>query len=280
MPLLIAVAGGTGTAGRAVVAEALSRGHQVRVISRHLPGQTVDGVSYAVADAATGVGLAEAVSGVDVVVDTMDAKFGKALKTLPAASERLREAAHDAGVQRTVLLSILNCEQSDYGYYRAQAARAAMYLHPAWSGSVVYATQFHQLIASILGAVPGLIPVFPGVSFQPISVQAVATALVDAASVDAVSVDAASADAASADAASADAASVDAAETGARLTRIAGPEVLEMSELTQLWKAAGHRGARVRVPLPGAFGDFLRAGKNLAPDAAVPGPSFAEWLAS
>lgn len=245
--MLIAIAGGTGTAGRAVVTEAVRRGHQARIISRHAAVDLADGVSHAVADASTGAGLATAVSGADAVIDTMDAKFGKALAGLPAASERLREAAHDAGVPRTVLLSILNCEQSDYGYYRAQAARAAMYQHPAWPGSVVFASQFHNLIGSIFGALPGVIPVFSGVSFQPISVESVASALVDA------------------------------AESGAPVTRIAGPEQFSMAELAAQWKAAGHRGARVGMPLPGSFGAFLRAGKNLESSAAVSGQSFAEW---
>lgn len=245
--MLIAIAGGTGTAGRAVAAEAARRGHQARIISRHAPVDLADGVSHAVADASTGVGLAAAVAGADAVVDTMDAKFGKALAGLPAASERLREAAHHAEVPRTVLLSILNCEQSDYGYYRAQAARAAMYQHPAWPGSVVFASQFHSLISSILGALPGVIPVFSGVSFQPISVESVASALVDA------------------------------AESGTPVTRVAGPAQFSMAELAVQWKAAGHRGVRLTLPLPGAFGAFLRAGKNLDAAAAVPGQSFAEW---
>ncbi|AJT41629.1 SDR family oxidoreductase [Psychromicrobium lacuslunae] len=248
--MLIAIAGGTGTAGRAVAAEALRRGHQVRVISRHAPAGSAalaSGTSHAVADASTGEGLAAAVTGVDALIDTMDAKFGKALAGLPAASERLREAAHDAGVSRTVLLSILNCEQSDYGYYRAQAARATMYQRPAWPGSVVFASQFHNLIGSIFGALPGAIPVFSGVSFQPISVESVASALVDA------------------------------AESGSSVTRIAGPGQFTMAELAAQWKVAGHRGVRLSLPLPGAFGAFLRAGKNLDASSAVPGQSFAEW---
>ncbi|WP_394939320.1 SDR family oxidoreductase [Psychromicrobium sp. YIM B11713] len=247
--MLIAIAGGTGTAGRAVVAEALSRGHQVRVISRHRPEALLPGVSHAIADANDGGGLVDAVAGTDALIDTLDAKFGKALRALPAASGRLREAAVQAGMSRTVLLSILNCEQSDYGYYRAQAARAALYSDPRQPGSVVYATQFHNLIGSILGALPGVIPVFSGVSFQPISVESVARALVDA------------------------------AESGAAETRVAGPEVLSMAELSEQWKAAGHRGARLKMPLPGAFGEFLRAGKNLELGSTVPGERFAEWAA-
>ena len=52
-----------------------------------------------------------------------------------------------------------------------------------------------------------------------------------------------------------------------------------MNELAEQWKAATHRrGMVTSVPLPGAFGTFLRAGKNLAPDAAVGAVEFNDWL--
>ncbi len=67
------VAGGTGTAGRQVVKEFLARGHSVRVLTRHggAPGSEI---AHFHGDLVTGDGLAEALDGVDVVVDTTDGK--------------------------------------------------------------------------------------------------------------------------------------------------------------------------------------------------------------
>lgn len=245
--MLIAVAGGTGTAGRAVVAEALTRGHQVRILSRHRPVELANGVEHSVVDAFSGEGLADSLSGAGALVDTLDGKFGKAQKSLPGASARLLEAAQSAAVPRAVLLSIIGSDQSSYSYYQTQAERASLYLADD-AGAVVYATQFHQLVGSIFAAIPGVIPVIAGASFQPVSVESVAVKILDA------------------------------VESAAKVTRVAGPELLSMDELAAHWKAAGNQGVRLRMPLPGEFGRFLCSGKNLALDAAEPGQTFAQWL--
>lgn len=255
--MLIAVAGGTGTAGRAVVAEALARGHQVRILSRHRPLELASGVEHSVVDAFSGEGLADSLSGAAALVDTLDGKFGKAQKSLPGASARLLEAARSAAVPRAVLLSIIGSDQSSYSYYQTQAERASLYLADD-VGAVVYATQFHQLVGSIFASIPGVIPVIAGASFQPVSGESVAVKILDA--VEAGSVES------------------DSGGSAAKVTRVAGPELLSMDELAAQWKAAGNRGLRLRMPLPGEFGRFLRSGKNLALDAAEPGQTFAQWL--
>lgn len=260
--MLIAVAGGTGTAGRAVVAEALTRGHQVRILSRHRPAELASGVEHSVVDAFSGEGLAGSLSGAAALVDTLDGKFGNAQKSLPGASERLLAAARSAAVPRAVLLSIIGSDLSSYSYYQTQAERASLYLADD-IGAVVYATQFHQLVGSIFAAIPGVIPVIAGASFQPVSVESVAVKILDAV-----------------EAGPGASGSVELGSGGsaAKVRRVAGPELLSMDELAAQWKAAGNRGVRLRMPLPGEFGRFLRSGKNLALDAAEPGQTFAQWL--
>lgn len=258
----LAVVGGTGLAGRGVVAHAVAVGHQVRSLSRHLPPaeRRVRGAEYLQADFRTGEGVAFGLDGVDALIETMDARSGAALRALPVASVSVLAAAVRAGVTRCVLLTIVNAGESAMGYYQAQAARARSY-ESAGRGdsgtatSVVYATQFHNLVAGIFagGAKVGVIPAFRGVSFQPISTADVAVELV---------------------------AQALRGDVVAGSVQIGGPEVHTMDELANLWKTATGSRARVaHLPLPGSFGAFLRTGRNLIPDHAVGQETFEAWLA-
>ncbi|MCZ2404354.1 NAD(P)H-binding protein [Paenarthrobacter sp. Z7-10] len=237
--VVIAVAGGTGTAGRAVVAEAIHRGLEVRAFSRHLPHPDsparVPGARYLQADAATGDGLQAALEGADVVVETLDSKSGASLKAMPSTTVNLLRAAQTADVRRAVLLSIVNSDQSTFHYYRIQAERAERYQRSELQTVTVQATQFHELLAGIFstGARVGLIPAFRGASFQPISTADVARALFEAATGDRT-------------------------EDHAGVV-VGGPDVLSMRQLAVDWKSALHRrGIIVPLPLPGSFGRFLR----------------------
>ena len=261
--VLIAVAGGTGTAGRAVVAEAVSRGLIVRSVSRHVPAaadpKRVAGAKYFVADFRTGSGVADALVGVEAVVETLDARTGPSLKALPATTVALLAAAQGAGVSRCVLLTIVNAAECSMGYYQVQASRARRYESAELPTSVVYATQFHNLVAGLFskGAKVGMIPAFSGVSFQSIATADVARVLVDEA-----------------------VAGHGPAGTPHRSVRAGGPTVWPMKAMAEQWKSAtGRHGLVTSMPVPGAFGTFLRAGRNLVPAAAVGRLEFSEWLA-
>ena len=255
--VLIAVVGGTGLAGRAVVRHAVSAGHQVRSLSRHLPAaeQRLAGVEYVQADLRTGSGVTAAFTGVEVVIDTLNARSGAALRALPATSAAVLDAAAHAEVQRCVLLTIVNAGECAMGYYQAQAARARSYEKSELTTTVVAATQFHNLVAGIFagGAKIGVIPAFMGVSVQPISTADVAAVLV-----------------------------AEALRGGrdSEYVLAGGPEVHSIHELALMWKqATGSKALVSPMPLPGSFGAFLRAGKNLIPDHAVGQESFEAWLA-
>lgn len=255
---LIAVAGGTGLAGRAVVAEAVARGYRVRSLSRHLPSdeKRVAGAEYIRADFTTGAGVATGLESVDALIETLDARSGAALRALPVTSVAVLGAAAEAGIGRIVLLSIVRAGECKMAYYQAQAARALSYEHSGLATTVVYATQFHNLVAGIFaaGAKVGVIPVFKGVSFQPIATSDVARILVDAAV---------------------------AQGQEKRKVLAGGPEVHGMKGLASQWKEAmGSRAVTLPVPLPGSFGGFLRAGKNLVPEAAEGTVTFRDWMAS
>ncbi|WP_104086722.1 SDR family oxidoreductase [Arthrobacter sp. GMC3] len=258
--VVVAIAGGTGIAGRAVVAEAVRRGFVVRSVSRHVPleAERIAGVQYLAGDFRSGVGMAVALGGADVLIETLDAKTGSALKALPRTSVAVLAEASRAGIERCVLLTIVNAAECSMGYYQVQAARARSYEAAGMPTSVVYATQFHNLLAGLFsaGSKVGLIPAFTGVSFQPIATADVARILVDEAAW-----------------ASTDSASFH------RSVRAGGPSVWSMKALAEQWKSAtSARGLVTPVPLPGAFGTFLRAGKNLAPGAELGAIEFSDWL--
>lgn len=256
----ILVAGGTGQAGREVAAEAVRRGFEVRVLSRHRPAQGspafVPGVEYMSSNVVSTAGLHEALASVDVVIDTLDGRSGKSRQTLSVGAHNLTAAAVHAGVQRAVLLSIVNVDQSRLGYYRAKAAQEQVYRDSSLQTVIVRATQFHNLVASMVGATAGfgLFLAVRGVSFQPISVPDAAKALVEAAVAGQV--------------------------PDGGIVNVGGPEVLPMDELAH---AVGHsRGGTGRVltlPLPASIGRYFQQGRNLVPEQRSGTQTFAQWLA-
>ncbi|MEV8146369.1 NAD(P)H-binding protein [Specibacter sp. NPDC078709] len=238
--VLIAVVGGTGLAGRAVVHHTVSAGHQVRSLSRHLPAmeQQIGGAEYVQADLRAGTGVTTAFAGVEVLIDTLNASSGASLRALPVTSGAVLNAAAQAEVRRCVLLTIVNAGECAMGYYQAQAARARSYEKSKLTTTVVAATQFHNLVAGIFagGAKIGVIPAFMGVSVQPISTADVAAVLV-----------------------------AEALRGGRESEYVlaGGPAVHSMQELALMWKqATGSKALISPMPLPGSFDAFLRAGKN------------------
>ncbi|SDW27285.1 Uncharacterized conserved protein YbjT, contains NAD(P)-binding and DUF2867 domains [Arthrobacter sp. cf158] len=256
----ICVAGGTGQVGREVVRLALAAGHSVTVLSRHVPptgsNRHHDVASYFAGDVTTGDGLSDALAGADVVIDCLEGQFGKAQKHFADGGARLLAAANRAGVVKAVALSIINCDQSTFDYYATKAAKEQKYAESTLETVVVRATQFHSLVAAVFAAAAKVrvIPVFKGVGFQSISPVDVAKVLL----LEAVE------------------------EPSSQLHRvrtIGGPDVLDMRAMAVSWKAVtGARGRIVQLPLPGAMGAFLRAGRNLIPEQRIGTETFVSWL--
>ncbi|WP_427129911.1 SDR family oxidoreductase [Pseudarthrobacter sp. S9] len=257
----ICVAGGTGQVGREVVRQAVDAGHEVAVLSRHPRSADTDGyvqgAEYFRADVTTGEGLAAALTGADVVIDCLEGRSGKALKDFADGGARLLAAAQDTGVAKAVMLSIINCDRSNYGFYRSRAAKEHVYEQSGLETVVVRATQFHSLLATMFaaGSKIRIIPVVKGARFQPISAAEVAAALLETAL-------------------------EPPSGTRHRVRTIGGPEIRDMAELALVWKrVSGSRGRLVRLPLPGAMGKYLRNGLNLVPEERHGQETFEGWLA-
>jgi uncharacterized protein YbjT (DUF2867 family) len=252
----VLVVGGTGTAGRPTVAELARRGHEVRVLSRH--GGTVQSADGARAvgvcgDVTTGAGLAEAMDGVDAVIDTSNITTldeQTARRFFVSATERLlaAEAAND--VRHHVLISIVGIDILPIAYYRAKLAQERAVVEAGASAggvrwTVLRATQFHEFAAQMIARLRrGPLVPMPVMSMQPVSALDVATALADA------------------------------VESGpgpsGRSPELAGPEVLSLPVMARaVLDARGERGIVVPLPLPGAAGRAMRRG-SLRPASGTP----------
>lgn len=242
----IAIAGGTGTLGRQTVEQLRARGHEVRVLSRRAEHYPVD--------LTTGAGLEAALEGVDAVVDASNnANAKKARPLLVDGTRRLTAAEQAADVRHHVAISIVGIEKVPMGYYQVKIDQEKAVEQGGVPWSIVRATQFHDFAVALFGqaAKAGVLPLLR------VPLQTVATADVAAAVADVVE-----------------------GEPLSVRIEVAGPEVLEASELARLWKrASGSRALPVRVPVPGKMGRALRAGGLTAERADVLGKiTFAEWL--
>jgi uncharacterized protein YbjT (DUF2867 family) len=242
----IAVAGGTGTLGRAVAEELRGRGHEVRVLSRHAAQYRVD--------LTTGEGLAEALAGCAVVVDASNAQSGgRAVRTLVEGSRRLLAAGQAAGVGHHVCVSIVGCDRAPVSYYRVKVDQERVVEQGPVPWTIVRATQFHELLGSVLDAAGRwrVVPV-PRARLQTVAVCEVAAAVADVA-------------------------------TGTPRrgrVEVAGPRVADARELARGWRSVtGRRCLLLPVPLPGVLGRALRAGALTAESPDVRGTiAFADWL--
>jgi uncharacterized protein YbjT (DUF2867 family) len=242
---VVLVTGGSGTLGRSVVAGLEARGDDVRVLSRRAGNGTHVG------DLATGVGVSAAAVGVDLIVHAASDthRLGRADVR---QTRNLLQAATD--VRHLLYVSIVGIDEIPFAYYRHKLACEREIAASGVPHTILRATQFHELIAMVLGAVRRL-PVAPlplDFRFQSIASSEVASAVVDLVGRD---------------------------PTGA-LEHMGGPEVLTLGEMAGAWRAAHGRPRVVRLPLRGRVAAGFRAGRNTCPDHAVGRQSWEEFVAS
>lgn len=250
MSATVAVVGGTGTLGAPVVRELLARGAEVRVLSRNV-AQVPAGATHHRVDLTSGDGLAQALAGVDAVVDAANATKG-AEEVLVAGTRRLLEAEAAAGVGHHVAISIIGIEEVPMSYYRVKLAQEERVESGPVPFSILRASQFPQLLDQTFAAAArfGIRPT--GVAkVQPVSPEVVAARLAEAAL----------------------------GPPAGRLPDLAGPRIQTLSELSRAWATArGKHRLPLRIPAWGKMGKALAAGGLCDPDAATPGEDFEEWL--
>lgn len=241
----IAVVGATGTAGSRTVTRLKRRGIRPVEVTR----------SHG-ADLITGTGLAEALHGVDVVIDTSNPAPPddtlSLLATLTSAARNLVDACCKQRVRRVVLLSISGIENpalDGFAYYVAKRAQEQILKTSPLASTILRSAQWHEFATNPAAVTFAKQEVsVQDWLIQPVAADTVADVLVDLAL---------------------DSAAVDMA--------VAGPEVVRLPDLTaRLLRHHGDpRSVRAVPPTVPALG----GGALLAPaDAAILGPDVATWL--
>ena len=255
-PMKIAVAGATGRVGRHVVDVLKAEGHDVVAMSRS------SGV-----DVVTGQGLAEALTGVECIIDAAtgpspDQKA--ATEFFTAAARNLHQAGERAGVRRMVVVSIIGIDRFTAGYGAAKIAHEKAMRSGPIPVRVLRAAQFHEFVAQLVEwGRQGEVSLVPSMRIQPVAARTVAQALADLAT----------------DPESAPAPG----SSEVPMLEIAGPREENLADLARLLVA--RRGDPLRIE--GASDpadpdrDLYETGALLpGPDAILAGPTFEEWLNS
>ncbi|MET0826962.1 MAG: NAD(P)H-binding protein, partial [Acidimicrobiales bacterium] len=171
-PKRIAVAGATGRLGSQIVDVLEERGHTVVKASR----------TYGV-DVITKEGLAEALDGVDAIVDAATQATpdeDAATEFFTTSTANLHEVGHAAGVSRMLTLSIIGTDQFDSGFIGGVNAHEVAAKAGSIPTDIVRASQFHEFVGQLLDwCTLGDVAYLPKMRTQPVSARALAEAIAD-----------------------------------------------------------------------------------------------------
>jgi len=246
----IAVAGGTGLVGSKVVERLRARGDDVVVLARST------GV-----DLVAGTGVAEALEGVEVVVDATSTTARTAEECVAffsAVARNLQTAGAAAGVRRIVTLSIVGIDGlggGAFAHYDGKNAQEAATEAGSVPTAILRATQFHNFAGQLTEWIAkGPFMPCPKQPVQTVDVDAVADELAALAHEELV-------------------------EQHVRRD-LAGPVKRMLADLVRATaRAQGRRLVVVPVWLPGPSAAKVRAGVLQAPPGAkIAGGTFEEWL--
>jgi uncharacterized protein YbjT (DUF2867 family) len=253
MPRVL-VTGGTGVLGRELVPRLAHAGYTVRVMSRRRPQS--DGQSeleWAQADLESGVGLAEAVSGADVILHAASSPRRHTKEVDVLGTQRLLEHAHTAGTPHFIYVSIVGVDRVPFGYYRHKLAAESLVQQAGLPWSILRAAQFHPFMDALLRTIVRL-PIFALPTdfwFQPLDPGEVADRLCGC------------------------------VQTGpaGRLPDLGGPEVRTLGELARIWlEVWGLQRRLIHLPLPGKVAAAFRQGLATVPEHADGKVTWWDWL--
>jgi uncharacterized protein YbjT (DUF2867 family) len=246
----VAVVGGTGLIGSRLVARLGAAGHDVVVASR------ATGV-----DSYTGEGLAEALTGVEALVDVSNSGYldeRGANEFFYASTLNLLSYGAAAGVRHHVALSIVGTDRlarTEGGYFAAKAAQERLIRGSGRPYTIVHSTQFFEFVQSIADAASVQHRVRVSNAFiQPIAADDIADAI---------------------------AATVARQPVGG-MVEFAGPERFRLAELMRLGLRILDDPRQVEAdPLAQYFGTRLEEDELLpGPEATIAPTTFEEWLAA
>jgi uncharacterized protein YbjT (DUF2867 family) len=242
MPMKIAVAGASGRLGRPLVDVLGEAGHDVVPMSR------ATGV-----DVITGEGLAEALEGVQVIIDAAtppgpDEKL--AIEFFTTAARNLQREGERAGATRIVVVSIIGADRFPEGYNAAKIVQERETLAGPVPARVVRAAQFHEFVEQIVDwGRQGDVSHVPKMRTQLVAARTVAEVLAEVAT-----------------------------DPDSTVSEVAGPRAETLADMAAL--LATHSGDQVRIEAVSADPRFESGALLPGPDASLAGPTFEEWLAA
>ncbi len=256
MPRIL-VTGGAGGLGREIVSCLQTTNHIVRVMSRAAaPSPTADNpLEWAQADVENDTGLAQAVTGVDIIVNAMS------LPARPQAvdvdgTRRLLAAARKAGVSHVLHISIVGIDRIPTPYYQAKVAAEQMVIESGVPYSIWRATQFHSLLDGFLTPLrtsdtASVLSRPPEAQYQLLDTREAAEALLP---------------------------HITAAPAG-RLPDLGGPQVLTLDTIIRRWQESqGIKRPVVYLPEEPIIGDAFRHGYNTVPSNPYGKITWADYL--
>jgi uncharacterized protein YbjT (DUF2867 family) len=159
----VLVIGGSGLIGSKLIGRLREHGHEAVSASPRSGVNTI-----------TGEGLAEALDGVQVVVDVSNSPSfddEAALAFFETSTGNLIAAGKAAGVHHHVALSVVGTERlTESGYFRAKIAQEQLIRESSLPYTIVHATQFFEFVKSIADAAAD----GPTVRLAPVYVQPMA----------------------------------------------------------------------------------------------------------
>lgn len=255
----ILVTGGTGELGSDLVPRLVQAGHTVRVMSRRPRlADAPNVVEWAQADLETGVGLKEAISDIEIIVNSASSS-GKSpgpARTHEVDVDGTRnflELAKAQGVKHLIHVSIVGIERIPMGYYNEKVAAEEVVKASGIPYSILRATQFHSLIDGRLQPLRNLLlaPIPVDYKFQTIETGEVAERLKD----------------------------IVAQPPAGLLPDMGGPEVLTMREMAEAWlKVQNKRCWLLPAPAWDAVANGFNKGYNTCPDHRDGKLMWREWL--
>jgi len=246
----IAVVGATGRVGKHVARVLEERGHQVVPISRS-----------AGVDVVTGEGLADALDGVEVIIDvssTPSPEQAAATEFFTTTARNLHEAGQKTGVRRMVVVSIIGIDGSTTGYNAAKLVHEKEALAGPIPTQIVRAAQFNEFVAELVGwGTQGEVAYVPVMRTQLVAAGTVAEKLVEVATAAALP------------------------PADAPYPEIAGPRAENLVDAARLLATRQGSPSRVEEVSDPANPDrdLYENGAFLpGPHATLAGPTYAEWL--
>jgi uncharacterized protein YbjT (DUF2867 family) len=242
----IVVTGGTGLVGSKLVEKLNENGHETLAASPDTGVNTL-----------TGVGLAEALDGAEVVVDVSNAPVledAAVLDFFTTSSTNLLAAESSAGVKHHVVLSVVGADRlPESGYLRAKVAQEELVKEGPVPYTILRASQFFEFIGRVADSSSGLDAVHvPPAFVQPESADDAAAALADLA----------------------------VSEPLNGIVEMGGPEQFRLDELIRRVLAAKNDERLVETDIRARFfGAELEAHSlTPGPDARIAPTRFADWL--